>query len=215
MTRPSASSIPPSSLPTPTMTGYHHLMDMQSKPPPNIVTPASPTTRTYPSPPLNPQVPHGGTPPYTTITPTDTAAIAGGGGSSLTMRPLPPRHNPASNFSGSPRSIELVTPFGVSYASTIASFPGSLNDAARWSNAAATATAATAASTAIGAANSNHNHNIATAGGNTTGGGDGGNGPGNHDDAEKNHVNGNGGALFSKNSFLMNGVRGRSGRWTS
>ena len=213
MTRPSASSVSLSSLPTLNMTGYYHLMDMQSKPPPNIVAPASPTTRTYPSPPLNPQIPHQGTPPDTATTPTNTVAIAAGGGSSITTRPLPPRHNPASYFSGSPRSIELVTPFGIPYASTIASFPGSLKDAVRWSNATATAAAAAAASTATVAAKVDHNHGIATAGENVIGGGSG-NGRGDHNEDERNHLNG-GALVSSKNSLSMNGVRGHSGRWMS
>ncbi|KAI9886511.1 MAG: hypothetical protein M1823_001691 [Watsoniomyces obsoletus] len=123
------------------LNGYHGYDDLEDRPPPNIVTPASPTARTFPSPPLNPQMAHEGTPPSDV---NSVLANGTGPGSSafsppssyaMTMRPLPPRQNPAS-FSGSPRSIELVTPFmyhngGVTGPSMPG--PGSLNDAVRWS----------------------------------------------------------------------------------
>ncbi len=125
------------------LNGHHTYDDLDDRPPPNIVPPASPTARTYPSPPLNPQIAHEGTPPSDIHSVLANGTGPGPGSSAfsppssyaMTMRPLPPRHNPAS-FSGSPRSIELVTPFMYHNGGVTGSCvpgPGSLNDAVRWS----------------------------------------------------------------------------------
>ena len=131
LSRSSASCISLPSLSTLTT-----VFDEQGRPPRNIVAPASPTVRTYPSPPFDPL--ERDSPP-----PSDKAVLSSSVAASpprhLSARPLPPRQNP-STFSGSPRSIDLVNPFasqyGASFAAAAAPFsmPASLDDAVRWGN---------------------------------------------------------------------------------
>ncbi|KAI9754141.1 MAG: hypothetical protein M1815_005781 [Lichina confinis] len=120
----------------PSLSNLTTVFDEQGRPPRNIVAPASPTARTYPSPPFDPL--ERDSPP-----PSDKAVLSSSVAASpprhLSARPLPPRQNPLT-FSGSPRSIDLVNPFashyGASFAATAAPFsmPASLDDTVRWGN---------------------------------------------------------------------------------
>lgn len=120
-----------SGLPTPPLSHVSAFtFEPPDKPPPNIVTPASPTARTHHSPPLDPQRSHEGSPPDARAsTAASTSVLATSPSYTLSTRPLPSRHNPYS-YSSSPRSIELVTPFAPAHES--ASGP-SLNQAVNWS----------------------------------------------------------------------------------
>lgn len=106
--------------------------DTTSKPPRNIVPPASPTVRTHFSPSLNPDYPNGDVPSGTSVSGTTVPAsgLASSPPYAFSARPLPRRQNPTC-LSTSPRSIELVTP--LTYMDGIASTPASLNHVVRWS----------------------------------------------------------------------------------
>ncbi|KAI9783616.1 MAG: hypothetical protein M1816_001322 [Peltula sp. TS41687] len=96
--------------------------DLTSKPPRNIVPPASPTARSHLAPWLTPR--NGEIPSGTVVvasSPPPTAAVS--------ARPLPRRQNPTC-LSTSPRSIELVTP--LTYSESVISLPASLNHVMRW-----------------------------------------------------------------------------------